>query len=288
MKVFDNREFDFSVRDFERIRQLIYDHAGIALTDSKRELVYSRLSRRLRATGIGTFAEYLRLLESNNAAEWEAFTNSLTTNLTAFFREGHHFTLLAQQLQTLGTARPIVLWCSASSTGQEPYSMAMTAIDAFSSFSPPVTIIASDIDTQVLETAKKGVYALDQVEKLEPALVRRFFLKGANQQSGMVRIRPEVQRLVSFRQVNLLDARWPIQGGLDAIFCRNVMIYFDKDTQLKILRNMAPLLNHKGLLYAGHSENFYHARGYFKLRGRTVYELDPAFLAQTKHPHRTT
>ncbi len=288
MKAFDNREFDFSVKDFERIRQLIYDHAGIALTDSKRELVYSRLSRRLRATGIGTFAEYLRLLESNNAAEWEAFTNSLTTNLTAFFREAHHFTLLAQQLQALGSARPIALWCSASSTGQEPYSMAMTAIDAFSSFSPPVTIIASDIDTQVLETAKKGVYALDQVEKLEPALVRRFFLKGTNQHSGMVRIRPEVQRLVTFRQVNLLDARWPIQGGLDAIFCRNVMIYFDKDTQLKILRNMAPLLNHKGLLYAGHSENFYHARGYFKLRGRTVYELDPAFLAQPKHPLRTT
>lgn len=288
MKVFDNREFDFSARDFERIRKLIYDHAGIALSDSKRELVYSRLSRRLRATGIGTFAEYLRVLESNNAAEWEAFTNSLTTNLTSFFRESHHFVLLANQLQALGTARTIVLWCSASSTGQEPYSMAMTAIDAFSSFTPPVTIIASDIDTQVLETAQKGVYSEENVEKLEPALVRRFFLKGANQQAGMVKIRPEVQRLVSFRKVNLLDARWPIQAGLDAIFCRNVMIYFDKETQLKILKNMAPLLSQKGLLYAGHSENFYHARGYFKLRGRTVYELDPEFLEQMKHKPRAS
>ncbi len=234
MKVFDNREFDFSARDFERIRKLIYDHAGIALSDSKRELVYSRLSRRLRATGIGTFAEYLRVLESNNAAEWEAFTNSLTTNLTSFFRESHHFALLADQLQALGTARTIVLWCSASST------------------------------------------------------VRRFFLKGANQQAGMVKVRPEVQRLVSFRKVNLLDARWPIQAGLDAIFCRNVMIYFDKETQLKILKNMAPLLSQKGLLYAGHSENFYHARGYFKLRGRTVYELDPEFLEQMKHKPRAS
>jgi len=267
------REFHFTAQDFQRVRKMIYDHAGISLNDSKQELVYSRLSRRLRATGISTFSEYLKLLEQNDEQEWEAFANSLTTNLTSFFREHHHFPLLADQLKKIGSSRPIVLWCSASSTGEEPYSMAMTAVDAFNSFTPPVKIIATDLDTNVLDTARRGVYAMERVEKLSEAVIKRFFFKGTGAQEGFVKVRPELQNMITFRKLNLLDATWPIRDRVDAIFCRNVMIYFDKETQLAILKKMAPLLRSEGLLYAGHSENFYHAEAYFKLRSKTVYEL---------------
>ena len=271
----NSREFHFTTQDFQRVRKLIYDHAGIALSDSKQELVYSRLSRRLRATGIKTFGGYLQLLEHNDEKEWEAFANSLTTNLTSFFREHHHFPLLAQQLKKIANTHPIILWCSASSTGEEAYSMAMTAVDAFDSFTPPVKIIATDLDTNVLDTARKGVYALDRVEKLDNELIKRFFFKGTGEQQGYVKVRPELQNMITFRKLNLLDATWPIRDKVDAIFCRNVMIYFDKETQLAILKKMAPLLRGEGLLYAGHSENFYHADAYFKLRSKTVYELSP-------------
>ncbi|MFA6061839.1 MAG: CheR family methyltransferase [Gallionella sp.] len=273
MKAPAAREFHFTAQDFQRVRKMIYDHAGISLNDSKQELVYSRLSRRLRATGISTFSEYLKLLEQNDEQEWEAFANSLTTNLTSFFREHHHFPLLADQLKKIGSSRPIVLWCSASSTGEEPYSMAMTAVDAFNSFTPPVKIIATDLDTNVLDTARRGVYAMERVEKLSEAVIKRFFFKGTGAQEGFVKVRPELQNMITFRKLNLLDATWPIRDRVDAIFCRNVMIYFDKETQLAILKKMAPLLRSEGLLYAGHSENFYHAEAYFKLRSKTVYEL---------------
>lgn len=267
------REFHFTAQDFQLIRKLIREHAGIALGDTKQELVYSRLARRLRATGIKTFAEYLERLQCGDEAEWEAFTNSLTTNLTSFFREAHHFPILAEHLSKLGTARPIVLWCSACSTGEEAYSMAMTAVDAFGGFDCPVRIIASDLDTKVLQTARTGRYKLESVIKLPAAQIDRFFVRGKGEDAGFVEVRPELQRMVSFQRINLLDGNWPIREPLDAIFCRNVMIYFDKETQLAILKKFAPLLRGDGLLFAGHSESFYHAGDWFKLRGHTVYEL---------------
>ncbi len=266
-----SREFAFTSKDFERVKQLIYDHAGISLNPSKQDMVYSRLARRLRATGINNFKDYLALLESNNAAEWEAFVNSLTTNLTSFFREAHHFPLLAEH--ALKKRRNIALWCSAASTGEEPYTMAMTMVDAFNSFTPPVTIIATDLDTNVLAKAESGVYPLERIEKLSDSLVKRFFLKGTGAQAGFVRVRPELRAMITFRQVNLLADDWQIRGPLDAIFCRNVMIYFDKATQLKILERFAPLLQPDGLLFAGHSESFHNAGHMFSLRGKTVYEL---------------
>ena len=274
------RDFKFTPQDFRRVQKLIYDHAGISLSDSKQELVYSRLSRRLRATGTRSFEEYLGLLERNGVAEWEAFTNALTTNLTSFFREPHHFPLLAEHMRKRAGKGPYSIWCSAASTGEEPYTIAMTAVDAFGSFTPPVTIIATDLDTNVLETAKSGIYPLARVEKLPADLVKRFFLRGTGNQEGYVRVRPELRDMITFRQVNLLDRSWPIREPLDAIFCRNVMIYFDKQTQLEILKKFVPLLRQDGLLFAGHSESFYHAEAYFKLRGKTVYELSPAVLAQ--------
>ena len=274
------REFKFTAQDFKRVQKMIYDHAGISLSESKQELVYSRLSRRLRATGIDSFGEYLALLENNNATEWESFTNALTTNLTSFFREAHHFPILADQMRKHKGSEPFTIWCSAASTGEEPYSLAMTAVDAFGSFSPPVTIIATDLDTNVLETAKAGVYAENRVEKVEPDMIKRFFLRGTGKQEGYVRVRKELRDMITFRQLNLLDKSWPIRTPQDVIFCRNVMIYFDKATQLEILKKFVPLLRQDGLLYAGHSESFYHAEAYFKLRGKTVYELSQKVKSQ--------
>lgn len=268
-----DREFAFSSADFERVRKLIYQHAGISLSDVKQDMVYSRLARRLRATGLKSFADYLALLERGDKAEWEKFVNSLTTNLTSFFREPHHFPLLAEHLKALPGGSPIKIWCSASSTGEEPYSIAMTVVETFGNSSVPVSIIASDLDTNVLATAEKGVYSLDRVEKISPERMQRFFLKGSGSQEGSVCVRPELRRLISFQRVNLLDPNWPVRGPLDVIFCRNVMIYFDKPTQHKILSRFAPLMRDNGLLFAGHSESFLHAAELFRSKGKTVYEL---------------
>lgn len=267
------REFHFSDEDFEQIRSLIYERAGISLSPVKRDMVYSRLARRLRALGMQRFGDYLRLLrEGEDDDEWEAFTNSLTTNLTAFFREPHHFPILAEHLLR-EPGRPMTVWCSASSTGEEPYSLAMTAIEATGSMNPPVKIIASDIDTQVLQKAEAGVYALDRLEKLSEQRVKRFFLKGSGSRAGFAKVRPELQRLITFERINLLEASWPVKGPLDAIFCRNVMIYFDKPTQAKILKRFVPLLRSDGLLFVGHSESLLHVSDTFQLLGRTVYRL---------------
>ena len=267
------REFQFTDQDFQRIRKLIYERAGIALGEHKQELVYSRLARRLRAKDIKSFAEYLDCLQRGDEAEWEAFTNALTTNLTSFFREPHHFPLLAEHLRKQDKSHQLTLWCSACSTGEEAYSMAMTAVEALGGYEHAVHIIASDLDTKVLQTARAGRYKTDAVKKLPAQQVDRFFLRDTGEQTEYMQVKPELQKMIDFRCINLLDRMWPVHAPLDAIFCRNVMIYFDKNTQLSILQKFAPLLRDDGLLFAGHSENFYHAGSLFKLRGNTVYEL---------------
>ena len=270
------KEFVFTRADFERVRGLIYQRAGISLADSKQEMVYSRLARRLRANGIASFASYLDALEAGRMpAEWESFTNALTTNLTSFFREAHHFPLLAEHAHKARARHgaPLTIWCSASSTGEEPYSIAMTVCEAFDTLTPPVQIIATDIDTNVLATASAGVYPIERVEKMDQARLRRFFLKGKGAQEGLVRVRPELRQLITFRQLNLLADGWDVKGPFDAIFCRNVMIYFDKATQRKILARFVPLMKPDALLFAGHSENFLYVSDALRLRGKTVYEL---------------
>jgi chemotaxis protein methyltransferase CheR len=270
----DQKEFNFTSADFERIRSMLYKHSGIKLNDSKMDMVYSRLARRLRAAGLKTFHDYLNRVENQQDEEWETFINSLTTNLTAFFREPHHFPLLKNHVLSL-RKRPIRLWCSAASTGEEPYTIAMSMVEAFGNYKPPVEIIATDIDTNVLNKAKAGVYPMDRVEKLPQEILKRFFLKGSGSNADSVKVRKELSDLISFRQLNLLEPKWPITGMFDVIFCRNVMIYFDKDTQYKILKRFEPLMEPHGLLFAGHSESLHHASDLFKLRGQTVYELSP-------------
>ncbi|QRX84736.1 CheR family methyltransferase [Glaciimonas sp. PAMC28666] len=269
------RDFTLTDTDFSRVRSMIHQRAGIALGEQKREMVYSRLSRRLRELGLTEFTSYLAMLEADkHSDEWERFTNALTTNLTAFFREAHHFPLLAAH--AVNCPQPMNVWCSAASTGEEPYSIAMTLIEALGSRASSAKVLATDIDTQVLQKAAVGVYTMEQVSKLPQERLKRFFLKGTGAQAGKVRIRPEVAAMVTFTQLNLLSSQWAIKGPFDAIFCRNVMIYFDKPTQEKILERFTPLMKPHGLLFAGHSENFSYVNQSLSLRGQTVYELTSA------------
>lgn len=271
-----SREFQFTEQDFEKIRKIIYDYAGIALSPSKHDMVYGRLARRLRALGLKTFNEYLRILEKGDIKEFELFTNSLTTNLTSFFREAHHFPALIDHLKAQRNGGTLNVWCSASSTGEEPYSLAITACEAFDSLRPPVKIIATDLDTNVLATAQRGVYAGEEVQKLAPVRVQRYFDRLAD---GNYQAKQELRDMIVFRRLNLIEGNWLVRGPFDAIFCRNVMIYFDKPTQLKILQRFAPLLKPSGLLFVGHSEHLYHASDIFKLKGKTIYELTNPALA---------
>ena len=265
-------DFLLTDHDFSRIRTLIHQRAGIALGAQKRQMVYSRLSRRLRELRLKEFSAYLSFLEADpHSAEWQLFTNALTTNLTAFFREAHHFPVLAEHAKSC--AQPLTVWCSAASTGEEPYSIAMTLIEALGGRASAVSVVATDIDTQVLAKAVAGVFTMEQVCKLSPERLKRFFLKGSGAQAGLVRIRPEVAAMVKFSRLNLLDPKWALTEPFDAIFCRNVMIYFDKPTQGKILQRFALLMKPHGLLFAGHSENFSFANQALRLRGQTVYEL---------------
>lgn len=271
------REFAFTARDFERVRGLIHAHAGIALGRSKEEMVYSRIVRRLRALRLDSFEAYLDHLESGaDPGEWESFTNALTTNQTSFFREAHHFEVLKALLAANPPGRRPRIWCAGVSSGEEAYSLAISACEAFDSLSPPVTILATDIDTQVLGTAERGVYPLDAVDKLPIAQKKRFFLKGQGASAGHCRVIEPLRRLITFRALNLLDAPYPMRGPFDAIFCRNVMIYFDRPTQLALLGRMIPLLAREGLFFAGHSESFFHAGDLIRPVGRTVYRrADP-------------
>lgn len=267
------REFLFTDADFERVRKLIYQHAGISLSPVKKDMVYSRLARRLRALNKRSFSEYLDALERAGGEEWERFVNSLTTNLTSFFREPHHFPMLADHLRKIDNRRPVKIWCSAASTGEEPYSIAMTVAETFGGDVSHVSIVASDLDTNVLATAQKGIYPMERLDKISPDRLRRFFLRGTGNQDGYAAVRPELKRMIEFRRINLLDASYPVKGPLDVLFCRNVMIYFDKPTQYKILARFAPLMQPDGLLFAGHSESFLHAADLFRSLGKTVYAL---------------
>jgi chemotaxis protein methyltransferase CheR len=275
------REYAYTERDFERVRRLIYARAGIVLADTKQDMVYSRLARRLRARGIHRFSDYLDTLEREGGDEWQAFTNALTTNLTSFFREGHHFEMLRKHLELIKHRSQFKIWCAAASTGEEPYSLAMTLVEHFGSFNPPASILATDVDTNVLETGRRGIYPMDRIDQVSQERLKRFFLRGTGPNEGYCRVVDPLRNLIVFRPLNLLDPNWPMKEVYDAIFCRNVMIYFDKPTQLTILRKMMPLLAEDGLFFAGHSESFFHAADLIRPRGRTVYEKVRASVVAT-------
>lgn len=265
-------EFTFSKADFDRVRDLIYQRAGISLHEGKQAMVYSRLSRRLRETGHSSFGSYLSELQNARGAaadqEWQEFINCLTTNLTSFFREEHHFHELASALALHGAA-PLRIWCNAASTGEEPYSLAMTVVEALGP-QANAKIFCSDIDTKVLSTASRGVYPVAS-RGLSPERLRKHFLRGNGNNSGMIRVKPELSRLVEFHTHNLMDVQWSLGEPFDFVFCRNVMIYFDAPTQRKVLERIHKVMKPKSLLFVGHSENFSDSKDLFQLRGKTVY-----------------
>ena len=266
------REFPFSAEHFRVISERIYGFSGIKLPEAKREMVYARLARRLRALGLSSFDDYVRYLEVE-PAEWEHCTNALTTNVTSFYREEHHFRILTELAQAhVPAGRPFRVWSAGCSTGEEPYSIAMTLSEAIAA---PGTfqVVASDLDTQVLATAREAVYPLQSVLRLPESRQKRFFMRGTGRNEGRARVRREIAAHVEFTRVNLMDAQWPVQGPFDAVFCRNVMIYFDKPTQRRLIERFATLLAPGGLFFAGHAESLLDQGRVFKLRGQTVYEL---------------
>ncbi len=269
--VAQGREFVWTNADFTRIKALIYQHAGINLHDGKHAMVYSRVSRRLRETGHSSFKSYLDQLEQQHTGpEWQEFVNALTTNLTSFFRENHHFI----ELDKLIRARPNhewKVWCSAASTGEEPYSILLTFAEALG-MEGRFRLFASDIDTKVLTTAARGVYKLENVKGLSSAQLHKYFLKGKGANAGFVRVKPELQKHVEFFTLNLIQDNWALKEQFDIVFCRNVMIYFDNTTQRQVLARIHRVMKDHGTLFVGHAENFSDARTLFALKGKTVYE----------------
>ncbi len=267
------REFAFTDADFEHIRELVRQHSGINLTPAKKDMVYSRLARRLRQLNLNAFREYLDRLAGDDE-ELIHFTNAITTNLTAFFRENHHFTHLAETLlprlvAEKGRERRLRIWSAGCSTGEEPYSIAMVVGETVPE-GWDVKILATDLDSNVLETAARGVYAEERVSNIQPARLHRWFLRGKGGNAGTVRVRRELQGMIHFRQLNLLKP-WPFKGPLDLIFCRNVVIYFDKETQRALFDRFASVLSTEGHLFVGHSESLYQVTDRFRLLGNTIY-----------------
>lgn len=264
-------EFGWTDADFVRVQALIYQRAGISLHDGKHAMVYSRLSRRLRDTGHRTFQDYLAWLERDEGEEWQEFVNALTTNLTAFFREQHHFGVLEQHLRSRTPQGGWRIWCSAASTGEEPYSIVVTALEVLGSASS-FRLWASDIDSKVLASAERGVYRLESMKGMSAERLQRFFLRGKGANTGLVRARPELRAAIEFLAVNLIRDDWPFREPFDIVFCRNVMIYFDAPTQRRVLERIHRVMRPGGLLFVGHAENFGESRDLFTLKGKTVYE----------------
>ncbi len=268
------REYEFSAEDFERVRRLVYRQIGISLSDSKRELVYGRLSRRLRALGLESFDSYLKIVEADGAPELQHFCNAITTNLTSFFRENHHFTFLATEwLPALevraGATRRIRIWSAGCSTGEEPYSIAMVILETLGELRGwDIRILATDIDSNVLGQARRGVYGGDRLEKVEGDRILRWFERAPAGDEYMVR--DEVKKLVTFNSLNLIGA-WPMQGPFDLIFCRNVVIYFDRQTQRQVIGRMAALQRPGDCLILGHSESLLSISDQYRLVGNTIH-----------------
>lgn len=273
------REFAFTRRHFEMIAGLLYQLAGISLAPHKTEMMYSRLARRLRALGLDSFDAYCTLLQSEEGAgEVGYLVNALTTNLTHFFREPHHFEHLAKVLlpqvrerQTYATKPRLRIWSAGCSSGQEPYTLAMVVNATLSDLRRwDARILATDIDTHMVDTARRGVYAPDSADGIPAPLRDRYTRRQHEGHETRIVMSDELRRLITFKALNLLEA-WPMHGPFDAIFCRNVMIYFDRAGRKQVIEGFAELLAPDGFLYLGHSESLYGVSGSFHQAGSTIY-----------------
>ncbi len=272
----EEKEFAYTEADFQRIRKIVYDYAGINLTEAKKNLVYNRLTKRIRFLGLHSFKDYIDYVERTGESEFMQMINAITTNLTFFFRENHQFEFLKEQafpelMQLNKATKKVRIWSAGCSTGMEPYSIAIVVKETF----PPdwdVRILATDLDSEVLNIAQKGIYKLEHVKDVDMARKKRWFLKGKGANADKVKVKPELQEIIDFRQLNLMDKKWDIETPMDIIFCRNVVIYFDKPTQKVLFHRYAEVLRSKGYLIIGHSESLYEVSDEFKLLGRTIYQ----------------
>ncbi|WP_461482155.1 CheR family methyltransferase [Porticoccus sp.] len=267
-------EFKLTDRDFRFIAKRIAEHAGIVLSDAKRDLVYGRLMRRLRALKLTRFSQYCDLLAQDDGTEMEYFVNALTTNLTAFFREPHHFDYMQQELLPAlirqKSSRTLRIWSAGCSTGEEPYSIAMAVAEVMPE-GWDIRILATDLDSSVVATGRQGIYPETRVQGMSQARLKRWFYRGKGARAGMVKVVPELADMVAFKQLNLLSD-WPLKGSFDIIFCRNVVIYFDKATQSVLFDRYANQLQQRGHLFIGHSETLYKVCDRFSLLGNTIYQ----------------
>lgn len=265
-------QYELTDDEFTLTGKLLHARSGILLGDHKRDLAARVLVRSARKKGMIHVAQYLAHLQQDaSSPEWDGFVNAFTINHTAFFREQHHFKLLAEFAHT--RSAPLSVWCCAASTGEEAYSIAITLLEAAGSSQGKPSVWATDIDTQALDKARMGIYTLDRVKPVSEPLLKKYFYRGKASKTGLVRVKPILHEVVQFAHVNLVEPSWPTTEKFDVIFCRNTMIYFDKPTQTRILDRFAPMLKPGGLLFAGHSENFTYLTKAFRLRGQTVYTL---------------
>lgn len=270
------REFHFNDNDFQFICRLVGERTGIVLTDAKRDMVYSRLARRIRQLGMDDFASYCRMLKNGDEQELAEFTNAITTNLTAFFREKHHFEFLKEKylpyLKATKSNRRIRIWSAGCSSGEEPYSIAMTVRQVFPKNSNwDIKILATDLDSNMVNTAKQGIYTEDRVAGIDERLKRTWVRRGKDELSGKIRMCSDIQEMITFKQLNLLH-QWPMKGPFDFIFCRNVVIYFNKETQKILFNRYADLMVDKSYLFIGHSESLHTVTKRFELVGNTIYQ----------------
>lgn len=283
-------EFTVSDQEFRLFQDLVKAHTGIALTEHKRSLVCSRLGKRLRALGLASFLGYYDYLSAETGqAELEHFVNAITTNKTDFYREKPHFEFLEQEIVPALKARAVQtgerrirIWSAGCSSGEEPYTIAITLREALENLPAwDVRILASDIDTEVLARAAQGIYPVERVPDIPRSILERYFLKGTGAQTGLVQVAREVRNLITFRRINLQEEPWPIRTVFDCIFCRNVIIYFDKPTQRRLMARFAACLKEDGYLFLGHSESLYGMSDQFAFLRNTIYrkhgrrELEP-------------
>jgi len=272
---FENKEFPFTDKDFQFIQTLVAERTGIVLTEIKRTMVYSRIARRIRHCGVATFEEYCQLLKAGDESELISFTNAITTNLTSFFREPHHFDYLANtvlpELEKTKKDKRIRIWSAGCSSGEEPYSIAMTVQDYFAHKDGwDIKILASDLDFDMVERASRGVYNEDRVTGLDKKHLQKYVKKGKGDLQGSVKMDRRLMDMITFKQLNLLH-EWPFKGPFDFMFCRNVVIYFNKETQKELFDRYAEHLPENAPLFIGHSESLFKVTDRFKSMGQTIY-----------------
>ncbi len=272
-----DREFVFTSADFKYLRTIVTDNTGIVVVDEKQDMFYSRLARRVRSLGLSSFKEYCDYIrDDRSGAETVGLVNAITTNLTSFFREKYHFeylteTVFPELIGTNSSNRRLRIWSAGCSTGEEPYSIAVTVCESgLSTKGWDVRILATDVNSDVLAHAAEGVYSMERVDAVPERRLQRWFLKGKGNQLGRMRIKPEVGKLIDFAELNLIS-RWSLPEPVDIIFCRNVVIYFDQHAKKSLIDRMADSLKEGGYLFLGHSESLFRVSDRFELIGNTIY-----------------